>query len=724
MTAMERGEHAQTTPLLDQGLARGWPPRFRLLLISVASLYYELMLIRWLPTEVRILAYFSNVTLISCILGLGLGALMAWETRLRSSAVFALLAALLLLASVYNGLNITLPLADEGHFVWNGLSRAAKGTPLQYVALFAFFALNTAVFVPIGQMLGREFDAVAPVPAYLVNVTGALLGLCTFALFSLLGLSPVWWFGIGVGLVLPMVPLTRGVAISAGVVMAIAGISLLDPSVRWSPYYKVTTERIDLGDGARGYQVSVNEDSHQQAFDLSDRVGVTGELATRRHIYDEPYRYGPNRRVLILGAGTGNDVAAALRAGAKHVDAVEIDPVILALGRQLHPERPYDDRRVTVWNREARTFLRDTKLPYDKIVLGYVDSHSLFSAMSSVRLDNFLYTADAFREMRHRLTPDGLLAVTFTVHERWIADRLYALFSQTFGAPPLVFQGASSSSSGTVYLGGAPVQGSRVELVDFDPTSQTAGGHTWNYGAGEEGYLNPALFDGGTRVPTDDWPYLYLRDRTIPMNYLVCVAALFLLSLVAIRRTTGLGSIRWPFFFLGAAFLLVETKAMTELAIFLGSTWTVNFFVIATVLGLIVLGTLMVLQGRAPSTRSAFLLLAVTLLVTYVAPVHHLLGWESALRGWVAVVLLCLPLFFAAIIFARAIQTEPRPSAALGSNLLGALAGGMLEYSSMAVGFHPLYLFALGLYALAWFTFSGARQIGGPSQYTASSWRA
>jgi SAM-dependent methyltransferase len=716
MTATERGEHAQATPPLDVGLAGGWPPRFRLLLISVASLYYELMLIRWLPTEVRILAYFSNVTLISCILGLGLGALMAWEVRLRSSSVFALLAALLLLASLYNGLNVALPLADEGHFVWNGLSRAAKGTPLQYVALLAFFALNTAVFVPIGQMLGREFDAVPPIHAYLVNVAGALLGLCAFALFSLLGLSPVWWFAIGVGLLLPMVRLTRGVAIRVGIVMTIVGMSLLDPTIRWSPYYKVSTERIDLGDGIRGYQVSVNEDSHQQAFDLSGRMGATGELATRRHIYDEPYRYGLNRRVLILGAGTGNDVAAALRAGAEHVDAVEIDPVILELGRQLHPERPYEDRRVTVWNREARTFLRDTRVPYDKIVLGYVDSHSLFSAMSSVRLDNFLYTADAFREMRQRLTPGGVLAVTFTVHERWIADRLFALFAQTFGAPPRVFQGALSSSSGTVYLGGAPVKGTAVELMGFDPTAQTASGHSWNYGAGAEGYLSPALFDANTKVPTDDWPYLYLRDRTIPMNYLVCVAALFLLSLVAIRRTTGLVSIRWPFFFLGAAFLLVETKAMTELAIFLGSTWTVNFFVIATVLGLIVLGTLLVLKGRAPSTRLAFLLLAMTLIATYVAPVHRLLGWESALRGWVAVVLLCLPLFFAAIVFARAIQAEPRPSAALGSNLLGALAGGVLEYSSMAVGFHPLYLFALALYALAWFTFRGRGTFPGPAE--------
>jgi SAM-dependent methyltransferase len=476
----------------------------------------------------------------------------------------------------------------------------------------------------------------------------------------------------------------------------------------------VTTQPLDLPDGTRGFQVSVNEDSHQQAFDLGGEAAAKGELATRRRIYDEPYRYGPNRRVLILGAGTGNDVAAALRAGARHIDAVEIDPVILKLGR-LHPERPYDDPRVTVWNREARAFLRHSREPYDKIVLGYVDSHSLFSAMSSVRLDNFVYTAESFREMRSHLAPDGVLAVTFTVHEQWIADRLAALFTQTFGVPPRVYQGAKSSSSGTVFLGGSPVGGNVGLSSGFIPAPASGAEGTWTYSPGVEGYLSPAAFARTDLVPTDDWPYLYLRSRAIPVNYFVCMAALFLLSGIAIRRSSGLGSVRWPFFFLGAAFLLVETKAMTELAIFLGSTWTVNFFVIATVLALIGLGTILVLAERAPSLTTTFLLLVLTIGGTYAAPVHRLLAWDSPLRGLVAVMLLCLPLFFAAIIFARALAGEPRASAALGSNLLGALAGGMLEYASMALGFHALYLFALGLYLLAWVTLRRRRDPVGPA---------
>ncbi len=300
--------------------------------------------------------------------------------------------------------------------------------------------------------------------------------------------------------------------------------------------------------------------------------------------------------------------------------------------------------------------------------------------MSSVRLDNFVYTAEAFGEMRQHLTPNGVLSVTFTVHERWIADRLYSLFEHTFGTRPLVFQGAKSSSSGTVFLGGRPVENLKPRYLSFSPTdARDEAGQTWRYEPGTEGYLSPSALQISSSIPTDDWPYLYLRDRGVPANYLLCIAGLFALSFLTIRSTTGLDRVRWPFFFLGAAFLLVETKAMTELAIFLGSTWTVNFFVITAVLGLIVAGTLLVLMDRAPSTSLTFIVLASVLAVTYASPLEALLGWDSPLRNWVVVLILCLPLFFAAIIFARIIRHESQPSVALGSNLLGALAGGLLR---------------------------------------------
>lgn len=108
-----------------------------------------------------------------------------------------------------------------------------------------------------------------------------------------------------------------------------------------------------------------------------------------------------------MGAGTGNDVASALRHGATHVDAVEIDPLILRLGKRFHPEHPYDSPRVTVHVDDARAFFKKTKRKYDLIVFGYLDSHTMLTSFSSVRLDNYVYTLESLREARGLLREAG-----------------------------------------------------------------------------------------------------------------------------------------------------------------------------------------------------------------------------------------------------------------------------------------------------------------------------
>ena len=84
--------------------------------------------------------------------------------------------------------------------------------------------------------------------------------------------------------------------------------------------------------------MKVNGIPHQSIVPL-DR------LVQEQPFYLYPYRHltGPPGNVLIVGAGTGNDVAVALAQGATHVDAVEIDPVLQRIGEERHPNHPYDD---------------------------------------------------------------------------------------------------------------------------------------------------------------------------------------------------------------------------------------------------------------------------------------------------------------------------------------------------------------------------------------------
>ena len=57
-----------------------------------------------------------------------------------------------------------------------------------------------------------------------------------------------------------------------------------------------------------------------------------------------------------------------------------------------------------------------------------------------------------------------------------------------------------------------------------------------------------------------------------------------------------------------------------------------------------------------------------------------------------------LPLFFSGLVFSSELKIAPSIASAMGSNLIGAMVGGCLEYNSMYFGYRSLYLLALGIY--------------------------
>jgi spermidine synthase len=147
-------------------------------------------------------------------------------------------------------------------------------------------------------------------------------------------------------------------------------------------------------------------------------------------------------------------VAGALRNGAGHVTAVEIDPGILELGRQLHPESPYTSPRVTIINDDARSFTRKTSKKFDLIVFGLLDSHTLSSSYSNVRLDNYVYTLESFEQAKRLLNPGGMFIVKFEVADDFIGFRLMKMLTRVFEHPPVclevrTFRGVDISSGRT-----------------------------------------------------------------------------------------------------------------------------------------------------------------------------------------------------------------------------------------------------------------------------------
>lgn len=679
----------------------GWDANAtRLFLCGLAALFWELVLIRWLGASIRIVAYFSNLVLISAFFGLGVGAL-ATRFALRLERLIAPLATLAAMLGIWLGRLWHANPSGRDEYIWIGgplgiASPGAETTRIVSVGLVLVlvYGATAAVFAAFGQYLGRLFRTHPPLRAYSIEIGGSLAGIALFALLSWWQTSPAVWFAVGALLLLLMLPRP----LPDGVIAALLGVALVAATHAesrrhiWSPYYRISVEpltrvldnrsgsSVALGETA-GYVLTVNNDYHQMMLDLRPRAEEHAFFSAWRSFYDAPYADYPGLGalppgdVLVVGAGTGNDVAAALRRTDRPVTAVEIDPAIARLGQQLHAERPYANPRVTLVIDDARSFFhRAPNGRYAIVVFGFLDSHRLLSAFSSVRLDNFIYTQEAMAEVRRLLAPGGRVALTFASNERWIHERLLALLDRSFSRPTLVATDPGGYANGILYLN---ERGSPAEIPD-----------------------RRAL------VPTDDWPFLYLRERGIPGHnvfFLLVAMAMSAAALLVLPR--GERRVRLPYFFLGAAFFLLETSNVVRMALLYGSTWWVNTVVFAGILVLVLLGNFTAARWRVP-IGACVSLLAALILAASILPAEALLGLSPWPKAIAAVALFLGPVYFGGLIFARLIENETRLYEAYGSNVLGAVLGGTSEYLSLVFGFRFLLAVAL-LFYLAVFLLLG-----------------
>jgi hypothetical protein len=383
---------------------------------------------------------------------------------------------------------------------------------------------------------------------------------------------------------------------------------------------------------------------------------------------------------LVVGAGTGNDLALLIERGAKYIDAVEIDPVIAEIGADVHPLQPYSDPRVHLHVNDARMFLRTTPRKYDVIIFGTLDSQTLLSGMSSVRLDNYVYTVESFRSARSRLAPDGSMFVYHMSARPYISGKIYRMIGDAFDSPPGVFY-TKGGTFNFVFVAGAAAKAVPPTIPDIYATLQQS-------------------YDEAH----DDWPYLYLSSRTIPGHYIAALLGLLVASLVMMGVAGG-NDLRRGFdgamFFMGAGFLLVETKSVTEMSLLFGSTWTVNLLVFSSIMVMVLAANMLVMRRPPSRATPLFLGLFASLAVAWSLPASRLLSLGVTAQWLAGGLMVAAPIFFAALIFSTLLGRREDGARALAYNLLGAIIGGTLEYSSMVVGIKGLYLVAAVLYVCA-----------------------
>ena len=663
-------------------------------LASVAALYFELVMVRYLGTEIRVFTNLKNIPLMACFFGLGVGMIVGRPKKLLLSLFPAIGLVLFCTARYAQSLQLTnidlLWTYDLSQNVTANVGLRALST-FRYLGLvLSLSALMVAYFVVLGGFVGEALRAVPALKGYGLNLAGSLGGALLFSAMSFLNFGPALWLFVGF---LLLVPFLNGKRTFAILLVTLALVAVPERNTIWSPY-----SRIDLvplpppagSDRVAAYSIEANHLWHQWAVDLSPAFLKRFPQASPNRLIapfaDLVYGLAPNpHNVLVLGAGTGNDVAAALRHGAQHVDAVEIDPQILSLGRRFHPEHPYDSSRVTTHVTDARAFLRTSRQKYDLIVFAFLDSTTLLSGFSSIRLDNYVYTVESFEDARKLLAPDGTLILSFAATRSFAADRLYATLQKAFETPPAAYF-TDYGVKGVLLVEGA---GRSTILSGSNLTQAT-----------------PST--SGVLLATDNWPFLYLRNRSIPISILL-VAILFLCGAWLLLRSLKLlenGAIvsYSHFFLLGAGFLLLETKAITQMSLLFGTTWFVNLVVISSFLTMALLSNAVVAKWNVPLSLS-YILLAGCLVADLFLPYAQLndlaFGWRILVGGaWCA-----LPVLLSGAVFSMGIKQVANTATALGVNLFGAVLGGVLENSVMIGAAKLLGIIALALYGMSAFFF-------------------
>jgi SAM-dependent methyltransferase len=479
--------------------------------------------------------------------------------------------------------------------------------------------------------------------------------------------------------------------------------------------------------------IKVNTIGHQAMLPFAS-FGASYSLI---HLLEESAAARSFEDVLIIGAGSGNDIAHAEQFPVARIDTVEIDPVIQAIGKRYHPDHPYEDPRVVANLDDGRHYLRTTDHKYDLVVYGLVDSLILHSGYSNLRLESFLFTKQAFEDVRRVLKPGGSFVIYNFMRQGWIVERIAAMAETVFGCPPLTFSlpyrevlkssdpagftiliagcnrqiTEAFAKHGSFWLDTVPPHNLGVNGFTLDPRMMT--------GEGQALYQRIAptrlVHDEGRVLTTsDDWPFLYLRGRFIPDMTLRSILLLGGLGLGMVylfmpKRQFVFNS---RMFFLGAAFMLVETKAVVQMALLFGSTWLVNAGVFATILIMILLANVYVSQVRNLHLWRHYVALFVMLTAGAFVSLDAFLGGEVLWRYAAPLTLTLGPMFFAAVIFGGSFASTADPDRAFGANIAGAVVGGFSESLSAVLGFRYLLLVAIAFYLLSIFSRHSAAAVG------------
>ncbi len=675
-------------------------------LIALAAglgLFLELSIIRIHSSYFQLFAYFKNLSLLSCFLGLGIGYSFS-KIRLYSlNWTFPIIALQVSFMFLLKETPVTLFFQNPISEIWNMGQSIAIGylhIILIYFFIAVIFLLNAVAFVPLGHLVARLMMNCNTLKAYSYDLIGAILGIILFTVLSFLWTGPTVWLLVSfAGIIFFQLNLRLNIKFNciSLVILILSLNTFLDP------------DKMDLHSPYQNVSLKFNNESHIPVQVKSNNLWLQTPINLSNEFYQKlnsswytfyiiPYVSTKKKfeDILIVGSGTGNDVAVALRNTKARIDAVEIDPLVADIGIRLHPEKPYLDTRVNLVINDARNFIKETEKKYDMIVYSLLDSHANLSSKGGVRLDSYVYTVESFFEASKKLKDNGIIFLSFAISTEEMGNKIYKMLKMNFDYEPTILKRSSMSDSVDfkegIYSFAVSNKGHLLDLsqTDFIETSM---------------FKNKKFYDQ-VDVSTDDWPFFYMSYRIYPTSYAVLISVIFIISFIFLKKLTKMNYNKFSFtcFFLGVGFMLMETKGITELAKIYGSTWVVVSVVITAILSMAYLANLMIIKNVKISVNKIYFFLIISLFLTYLISYINFYNYPTIYLKFLIPFILTFPVFFSGLAFSKELVSYGSTANALSCNILGAIVGGLLEYNSMFFGFKFLYILAIIFYFLAYVT--------------------
>jgi len=566
--------------------------------------------------------------------------------------------------------------------------------PSELIIIFIFSFVGI-LFLILGQQLKLAFQAFEKsIDAYIFDLLGSVAGIITFSTLSYFEFGFVYWISIA-GIFWIIIDKfnkkfeknKKYDSIFIWIIMVIFAIFLnsIYGNSYWSKYYFIKLLEIKKDES---YFISTNKTGHQAM-----------EKEPKLWFYQIPYDSFKNPQyddILIIGAGSGQDASVALKNNAKNIDAVDIEPRLVEIGKQFHPLKPYSDPRVKITIADGRNFIENQKdKKYDLIIFALTDSLTLASNSSNTRLESYLMTTESFAKTKSLLKENGMLVLYNYYRKDWLIEKLTKMLEQNFGDKVLVIN-SKKDESAILIAGNKIANFNEAKFIKEKPNLS---------------FKKASNIDPKNQVGTDNWPFSYLFKPSIPSSYLYIISFILSLSGAVVfsflkkykselsdkKLSWGkfLKIIPWHMFFLGAGFMLLETKNIINFQLLFGSTWIVNSLVFVAILGLALTSAILIKLKLIINKKVLYFLMLFAITISVIFPLKSIIELPFYLKYLSAILISLLPIFFANLIFSSHFSNQNNAEISFGLNMIGAICGGLLEYLSMLYGYHFL-LYAIG----------------------------